>query len=61
MVLICDNGHAWPQPFASFEHADGYMGQYSLAMRAGWKECTFNNDRAFFGPCCSGKVTHAAP
>jgi hypothetical protein len=56
LMLSCDGDHGLFPVEASFEHADGYVGQYRLAMHAGWKDTVRDGVRVFFGPCCSGKL-----
>jgi hypothetical protein len=56
LTLTCDGDHGLFPLSSSFEHPDGFMGQYALAMRAGWKDTSASGGRRFFCPECSGKV-----
>lgn len=56
LTLSCDGDHGLFPVAEDFEHADGMMGAYRLAMNRGWKDTSRNGRRVFFGPCCSGKA-----
>lgn len=56
IVLRCDGEHGlFPGSTAEFRHERGYVGAYSAAMKAGWKDTQVDGRRVFLGPCCSGK------
>lgn len=59
LTLTCD-GHGedldlFGGTLQHFEHPDGFVGAYRLAMNAGWKDTSASGTRMFLGPCCSGK------
>ena len=56
LILTCDGDHGLFPHSQSFEHRDGFMGEYRAAMAAGWKDTFWRGERVFFGPCCSGKT-----
>lgn len=58
LTLTCDD----PEPAMfkcvasqSFEHPEGFVAQYRMAMRAGWKDTHAFGRRVFLCPGCSGK------
>jgi hypothetical protein len=57
ICLRCDGheGELIGGDVAVFKHVGGFMGAYSLAMKAGWKDTCRSGRRIFLGPCCSGK------
>ena len=58
LTLKCDGDqHGLFGASQTFMHPDGFMGQYRLAMNAGWKDTHDDHGvRLILGPCCSGKV-----
>jgi len=56
LLLKCDGEHPFFVHVETFVHPDGFIGQYKLAMRKGWKETRKNGVRMFFCPSCSGKI-----
>ena len=52
--LTCDSGDASCVP-ATFEHMDGFIESFRLAMRSGWKVTLKDSKRVFYCSECSGK------
>lgn len=56
LTLACDSEtHGFFSVSQSFEHPDGFMTMYHLAMISGWKDTFRKGERVFLCPDCSGK------
>lgn len=57
LTLTCDGDqHGLFGLTGTFQHAEGFMAEYRLAMNAGWKDTQGPQGRIFLCPACSGKI-----